>query len=95
MSVDFFDCVICGESVCECGNFTCCQNCENKFCTNCYPDPPEWEDGEDFGKYLKRCMKVCPICSEDIILDEDLVKFLLKKLKLTRKQAEKLYKKKG
>jgi len=32
MSVDFFDCVVCGESVCECGDFESCE-CGRKWCS--------------------------------------------------------------
>lgn len=50
MSVDFFDCDSCGESVCECGPYVRCEGCDNKFCTTCHKGKGLREDdldGED------------------------------------------------
>ena len=75
MSVDFFDCPKCGRSVCECGDYFRCEVCESKFCVNCQGD------SDVCGG--------CPICSLEFISDEMMVNFLLGKLKMTRKKAEK------
>lgn len=119
MSVDFFDCTVCGTSVCECGDYEFCEICEYKFCTECYPNrvheadfikrpalEPEQRIQDVDGKFqlngereidhsgLERARKdACPLCSLKVITDEMLVYFLLGKCKMTRKQAEKAFRK--
>lgn len=104
MSVDFFDCIVCGRSVCECGPFVCCEICEYKFCTDCYPDSVDEADfttrDQSNGSLevnesgLERARKqACPLCSLKVITDDMLVYFLLGKCKMTRKQAEKAFRK--
>lgn len=35
MGVDYFPCFNCGETICDCGEFTICISCNNYFCEQC------------------------------------------------------------
>jgi len=41
MGVEFFPCDICGESICDCGFYESCSNCEVSVCEECYEEQKE------------------------------------------------------
>ena len=86
MSVDFFDCSVCGESVCECGDYASCCHCNRKFCIDCLVKP--YESDED-GEMSKEC---CPYCSGAEVHNDDLLRFLLVYYGLSIDQAKDKYK---
>jgi hypothetical protein len=50
MSVDFFECVNCGETVCECGPYWRCRVCGIKLCEECEEKivkPEEESEGDE------------------------------------------------
>lgn len=87
MSVEFTDCAVCGESICDCGDdWNYCPECGRVICTDCLVKP--YETDEETGEMSKDC---CPFCSGKEVHNDDLLEFLLAKFKLTRDEAIKLY----
>lgn len=84
MSVDFFDCQQCGETVCECGHFIHC-GCGEKWCSERCAKIDGWKYDEDN-------FQVCNYCQEKDIHDNELVGLLLKYLKWTREEAIEFFK---
>lgn len=35
MGVEYFPCSNCGETICDCGDFTICESCGKYFCEQC------------------------------------------------------------
>lgn len=107
MSVDFFDCKVCGESVCECGDFVSCE-CGNKWCSEeCAEEDGYKEEHcklgyEDSDECERACYdcdnnieRSCKYCREEDYEDDVLLKFALKSLGMKREaliQSYKLYK---
>jgi hypothetical protein len=106
MSVDFFDCKVCGESVCECGDFVGC-DCGNKWCS----DECAEEDGfkkescklgydVDDNECEKGCYSCdnqiensCKYCREDDFEDDVLLEYVLDKhLNMSRQELIDNYK---
>jgi len=89
MSVDFFDCDVCGESVCECGEYWSC-DCGKHWCslecaeTDGYRDEEENEDTDAY--------RSCKYCREEDFEDDVLLEYALEKLKLSREELLNMYK---
>lgn len=82
MSVDFFPCAGCGESICDCGEYFICEgDCERSFCS------------KECGKLKKNenDQLVCKFCRLEAVDDSDLLAFMLKTYNLSRKKAVELY----
>ena len=106
MSVDFFDCDVCGESVCECGDFESCE-CGKKWCSlECAEEDKfigehcklgyDTEDNECDDKCWNcenMLEKSCKYCREDDFEDSELLEFALKSLGTKRETLIYLYKK--
>jgi hypothetical protein len=92
MGVDFFPCANCGESICDCGDYVRCgDDCGRRWCC----EKCALEDGfskydEELGEYSSD-FKTCKYCRDEELEDYILVDFLLKRAKLTRKKAIKLF----
>lgn len=86
MSVDFFDCPSCGDSICECGEFHYCTHCDRQICINCLVSDNRYDDN---GDPTKEC---CPFCSGTQVHNDDLLSFILGKYGLTMKAAVTMYK---
>ncbi len=83
MSVDFFPCSHCFEAICDCGHYIICsEDCHRRWCG----DLCAASDG-----FLKDYdgQPSCSYCRDERAEDAHLLKWALKKLKLTRKMAEK------
>ncbi len=93
MGVDYFPCAVCNDSVCDCGRYSQCDICENRFCIDCFPREVDADDFTDEIELEKARMKACPLCSEKFIPDHCMVEFLLKQLKWSKSRAEKEYRK--
>jgi hypothetical protein len=95
-SSDYSTCEICDNyEICLCsqayGNESglyICKGKEHVFCCNCISKTKlkqvqaAWEEN-DYGVPSE----FCPICSRKFVTDEDLLKFLLTKVKMTKSQA--------
>jgi hypothetical protein len=55
MGVDFFDCSICGDSVCDAGEYGYCEKCGAHFCEDC--------DEDQKVKYNVDKLVQCDMCS--------------------------------
>jgi len=89
MSVDFFDCDVCGESTCECGYYVSC-DCGRKWCSDECAESDRYineEENEDSDVYSS-----CKYCREEDFEDDVLLEYALEKLELTRKQLLEMYK---
>jgi hypothetical protein len=72
-------CIICDDSTNSCcGEDKTCDDCDSEMCRDCF----DKRNG------------TCPVCSLEIVTDNQLVSFLLQRCKLTREKAVKLYIKK-
>jgi len=106
MSVDFFDCVVCGESVCECGDFERCE-CGRKWCSfECAEEDgfkeisckSGYENSDECGSGLKCCEcemqveKSCKYCRGEDFEDSELLEYALKRLDLFRSELVDMYK---
>ena len=85
MSVDHIPCSNCNEVFCDCGPFVCCEDCGEYLCPACMEELGIWESmaaekDDEFDQ--------CPFCSKQCITTLDLMVWALRKLDLTRKQAE-------
>ena len=89
MSVDFFDCAICGEGVCMCGYYVSC-DCGRKWCSDECAEEDGWineEENEDSDVY-----RSCKYCREEDFEDSELLKYALKGLEVTRSELIDMYK---
>ena len=83
MGVGFFDCVTCGESICDCGLYYRCYNCSRKFCsTECVGVDKD----EDLGYYTS-----CRFCSGKDATTTQLLEFVLGQLNLTVDELKEMY----
>jgi hypothetical protein len=78
MSVEFFPCSLCGESICDAGEWWDCHECGYSLCIGCAEDNVS-EDGETGDD-------ICPFCARDLATDTQLLDFALSKLNMTRDQ---------
>ena len=96
MSVDFFDCDVCGESVCECGDYVSC-DCGKQWCSDeCAEEDGFKREGcklgyEDNDECEKECWncenqteKSCKYCREDDFEDSELLEYALDCLGVNR-----------
>lgn len=81
MSVGFFDCDACGETICDCGDYERCKGeCSRRWCNRkCAEVDGADEDG------------ICKYCRDEDIEDRPLLEFLLQLFKMTEKEAKELY----
>lgn len=84
MSVEFFPCIICSETICDAGPFYRCANCESTICEECYPKQKRkyglgTEEDKDY--YGDDVLKECDKCSK---------KTLKKRIKETEEELKKL-----
>lgn len=82
MGTSYYVCSICGEAFPDGwdGWVSCDEGCDKMFCGQCVEKYNiEWnEDDEDAPA------KNCPICSNKVILDEQIIEYCLKKLSQDR-----------
>lgn len=84
MGVDFYTCAHpdCGQTFPDCGDYSYCGGCGERFCCQeCSLLRNATEDEDESAA-------TCVICRHDIILDNELVEFLLEKTGLTLEEAE-------
>ena len=84
MSVNFFPCDFCGESICDCGPYKHCPGeCGRRYC--------DWECAEGHGITEDRDgeFTLCEYCSGKNVQDRELIEYLLGRLGVTREQAAK------
>lgn len=84
MSVDFFDCDECGESICDCGSWWSCEECGHRLCDDCEKKLVTFDDDDD-GE------EICPFCAKLTATDSQLLEFALGRLSLTREQLFEAY----
>ncbi len=85
MSVDFFPCDHCGESICDCGPYVHCE-CGRKWCER------SCSDKEGFRyKDENENKSSCAFCRNEAAEDSDLLAFMLKKFKTSRDEIQKEY----
>lgn len=93
MGVDYFPCDRCNCSVCDCGPYVRCDDegdhdCDRRWCDDACAKLDGLrnvvdEDGD-------RVSRSCNHCRREDVDDCELLKFLLKHCKLTRKRAVKM-----
>jgi hypothetical protein len=95
MGVDFFDCPICKNWVCDASPYFYCGACGHKICDGCaqkYKAGRYFEDCEieSNGTYEEDSMG-CPFCSLKEISTYDLLDFALQKLGVSKETLEEEY----
>lgn len=89
MSVDFFDCRVCGQSVCECGHFVRC-DCGNKWCDEeCAESEGYRMDSEETDEW--EASYSCDFCRNEDYEDITLLKYALSLLGKDRQELIKMY----
>jgi len=82
MGVEWINCDKCGDIFCDCGEYDYCENCDMYFCISCSDKLNRSYFSED-GSYLEKCS----FCQGEDITDAELLKFLLKKCGVTKREA--------
>jgi len=84
MGVDFYTCPVCEDTFPDCGEYYECEYCNTRFCSdkcaNLKIIDPENEDDKN-----------CQLCRKEYATDSELLRFMLKRSNLTRKQAEEIW----
>ena len=84
MSVDHYPCSKCYEIFSDCGPFVYCEDCGELLCSKCM----DMLEIEGPMADEKKDMDQCPFCSKVLFTYLDVMVWALKKLDITRKQAE-------
>src|ERR1035437_7123355 len=77
MSVDFFECDRCGETICDCGSWWACEECGVRLCDDCEQEHVDHDDDD---------VAICPYCSRDLATDTDLLGFALELLGISAEE---------
>jgi len=105
MSVDFFDCDVCGRSICDCGDYVSCE-CGKNWCSEECAESDGYEriscklgyDVDDNECEDSCCCcdnqveDSCKYCREEDFEDDVLLEFALKLSDLTREELIEAYK---
>lgn len=86
MSVDFFPCDYCGESICDCGPYVHCE-CGRKWCDKQCAQ----KEGFRYDNENTELEHSCGFCRNEVAEDSDLLTFILKKFKVSRDEIQKEY----
>ena len=89
MSVDFFDCRVCGQSVCECGHFVCC-DCGEKWCSEECAESEGYND-TTYEKDNIHHYGSCNFCRNEDHEDRTLLNYALSLLDKDRQELVKMY----
>lgn len=104
MGIDYYSCSKCSKTFPDCGEYDICGCCSSNYCKFCgekqhkkYGSFEADENGnikdeekyKDYWAIEDGYLKKCDICSLKNIDDSILIEFLLRKFKITRKNAEK------
>jgi hypothetical protein len=103
IGIDFKTCQNCQENFPDCGYYFQCEDCWNALCDDCSKEYKAgrhsglpWPTGidEDTGETYKYDgdNRNCPFCELTIVSDEELFKFALEKLCLTKEELTIKYK---
>jgi hypothetical protein len=87
MSVEFFECASCSETLCDCGDFTRC-DCGRKWCDDDCAKEDGWRDDEDANS---RSRGTCSYCRREVAEDWELLAFALTRLGVTREALQTEY----
>lgn len=90
MGVDFYSCHHCEKTFADCGYYINCGNyCGRVWCSDECAEAEGVTTDEDTNEESP-----CSFCSKDNVEDYELLRFVLKKFKLTREKALKLWQEK-
>ncbi len=72
MSVEFFPCNICDETICDVGPYFICANCEDLICEECCVKQEEKyglvdPNGESAECYGENALKFCDTCAPNTL----------------------------
>ena len=84
MSVNYFSCNSCPETICDALPYFNCANCGDNICEDCYPRQKRRYgigDNEQQYDYGDECLKECDNCSK---------KTLKKRIKIKEEELKKL-----
>lgn len=91
--ISYYTCDICGENFADCSDYACCDKCGRVFCcddcaedgilTYIYYDNDGNECSED-DDYDYQEVSSCKFCRKEDFDDEQILKYLLDKYKLTK-----------
>ena len=105
MGNEYFSCPFCDGWYCSAGDHKTCFFCDRRMCINCGHcviicqkckqdvDECQCPESEMDASEIKEVIK-CNYCTGDEIPDDQLIQFLLEKLKMTSAQAKQEYKEK-
>lgn len=88
MGVDYFPCDRCSHAICDCGDWVDCnEECGRRWC---YDECAEADGRREAEDENGDTSVTCKYCRNEDVDDCELLKFLLKHCKLTRKRAVKM-----
>lgn len=89
MGVDFYICHACKGTFPDCGEYVCCEGCGIHWCS----DGCAYDEGYAHATVIEDDIEVdyssCYFCRRERVEDEELLEWLLVRVGMTRKQAEK------
>lgn len=93
MSVEHYDCAVCGKTGIYAEYIASCNNCWEKICNSCTlikskDFPFIGYDISDEDHYLES--KYCPFCSGEKISDEQRIDELLKMINISKDELDKI-----
>lgn len=86
MSVEFFYCHFCRQSVCDCGFYTSC-NCGRRWCDE------DCAQSEGYINVEEPQISSCKFCREEDLEDYQIVSFLLNYCHLSRRDVVRMWRK--
>lgn len=97
MSVDYYNCEICGNIFPDVINYGHCSNCEVILCESCKEEQiekygkPE-EDSETAGIYGIHSPLKCDLCSGEIIQDYNIIQWFVNETGIPKEEVVRLIK---
>jgi len=99
MSVRFFDCAVCGTSVCDAGDYVSC-DCGREWCdyecasVDGFEEQEDYYDEEDEEYYECEEGSTCKYCRKEDFEDSELLEFAIEMYGTTRETLIQEYKEK-
>lgn len=97
MGIDYYSCDECGESFPDVCGYAVCVDCGNRLCSTCMKQSGvsgemcSQESFDAIEQEHKDEYDLCPFCSNEIVTEDKLLMFAIKKLGTTLEKLKKEY----
>jgi len=97
MSIDYYNCDLCGEIFPDVIEYGYCTNCEEILCKKCKYEQIEKyglvEEGTEMADYYgENNPAKCDLCSGEVVRDIDIIQWFIKNTGITREDIVKFIK---